>query len=156
VVHPATESSTNPNEENPLRMVDTIVGGDMSNPLKDDLDHILGCTSRLWDELRDSRLFITGGTGFFGTWMLESFAWANDKLGLNAKAVVLTRNPGRFRQKAPHLASHPHIEMLTGHVTTFFSSTTHFPPVVHPATESSTNPNEENPLRMVDTIVGGT
>ena len=62
------------------------------NPLAEDLEHILDLTKDLWEELRGKKLFITGGTGFFGCWILESFLWANDKLDLNASAVVLTRN----------------------------------------------------------------
>ena len=71
-----------------------------NNPLHEDLDHILVHTSDLWEELRNKKIFITGGTGFFGCWLLESLIWANDKLGINADAVVLTRDYNAFHKKA--------------------------------------------------------
>ena len=77
----------------------------MRNPLAHDLDHVLAQTSGLWEELRGARVFITGGTGFFGCWLLETFLWANDHLGLDASVVVLTRDGSAFARKAPHLAS---------------------------------------------------
>ena len=61
----------------------------MVNLLASDLDHVLEHTRHLWEELRGRRLFITGGTGFFGCWLLESFVWACDRLSLGAEAVVL-------------------------------------------------------------------
>ena len=79
------------------RSVEDVVGQvAMRNPLAHDLDHVLARTSGLWDDLRGARLFITGGTGFFGCWLLETFVWANDHLKLDASVVVLTRDQNAF------------------------------------------------------------
>lgn len=126
------------------------------NPLADDLDQILTHTENLWEELRGKRIFITGGTGFFGCWLLESFAWANDKLGLNATAMVLTRNLDAFQKKAPHLASHPAIKFHVGDVRNFKFPNGEFTHIIHAATSASAKLNDEDPLMMFDTIIEGT
>lgn len=131
-------------------------GAGRVNPLAEDLDHVLAHTESLWEDLRNQRLFITGGTGFFGCWLLESFAWANDHLNLNARVVVLTRNPEAFGTKAPHLASHPAIELYQGDIRSFAFPEGHFSSVIHAATESSTGLNDDDPLLMIDAIVEGT
>ena len=56
--------------------------------LADDLEHVLSRTQGAWEGLRGQSLFVTGGTGFFGRWLLESFAHANAALDLNARMVV--------------------------------------------------------------------
>jgi len=126
------------------------------NPLADDLDHVLAQTSGLWEELRGARVFITGGTGFFGCWLLETFLWANDHLGLDASAVVLTRDGRAFARKAPHLARHPAITLLDGDVRTFELADGALSHVIHAATDSSSTPADRDDLAMFDTIVGGT
>jgi dTDP-glucose 4,6-dehydratase len=129
---------------------------DMNNPLQQDLEHVLAHTEGLWEELRGNRIFVTGGTGFFGCWLLESFAWANHKLGLNAQAVVLSRNPQAFARKAPHLFSDKAIHFENGDVRDFKFPTGSFSHVIHAATEASATLNEGQPLLMLDTIVEGT
>ena len=108
----------------------------MASPLREDLDHILSHTERIWGEFRNQKIFITGGTGFFGCWLLESFAWANDKLGLNASALILSRNPERFQEKAPHLAAHPAIHFHAGDVRNFDFPDGHFSHVIHASNEA--------------------
>jgi len=125
------------------------------NPLAEDLDHILDHTRELWEEFRGQRIFITGGTGFFGCWLLESFAWINDKLNLDAEALVLTRNYEGFQKKAPHLAGHPSIKFLVGDIRTFKFPKAQFPYLIHGAVYNSIPGGKENPLAMVDEMLQG-
>ena len=126
------------------------------NRLAGDLDHVLEATRELWEDLRRERIFITGGTGFFGCWLLESFAWANARLGLNASALVLTRNVENFRIKAPALAADPAIKFHIGDVRSFEYPVGGFSHIIHAATDSSGDIYTVNPLGGFDTIVEGT
>ena len=107
------------------------------NPLSQDLDHILLNTEGLWQELRGQQLFITGGTGFVGCWLLESLLWANKKLDLNAQAIVLTRDPIAFRRRAPHLANARGIVLHHGDVQSFEFPSTPAAYVIHAAASRS-------------------
>jgi nucleoside-diphosphate-sugar epimerase len=124
--------------------------------LQADLDDILSRTSRLWDEVRDQHIFLTGGTGFFGTWLTESFLHVNRDLSLDAKLTVLTRDPGRFRKKCPHLATDPALTLLQGDVRTFAFPDGEFSHLIHAATESSGTQGTERSFDMLTTIVDGT
>jgi len=121
-----------------------------------DLSHILDHTRDLWEELRGERLFITGGTGFFGCWLLESFLFANDRLHLGATATVLSRDPDKFLRNLPHLANIPNLHFLEGDVRNFEFPEEQYGYTIHAATESSAHLNQNNPQSMFDTIVDGT
>jgi dTDP-glucose 4,6-dehydratase len=126
------------------------------NPLSADLDRILQRTRPLWDEARGRRIFVTGGTGFFGCWLLESFAWINDNLDLGSELLVLTRNVDAFRKKAPHLAGRADIQFHLGDVRDFQFPSGTFSHVIHAATETVEKPGQEDHAAMLETITGGT
>jgi dTDP-glucose 4,6-dehydratase len=85
----------------------------------EDLQHVLTHTAGLWRPLQGQRWFLTGGSGFVGSWLLETFLRANDALNLGASAIVLTRDPAAFRQRLPWLGTHQAIELVAGDVRTF-------------------------------------
>ena len=128
-----------------------------TNPLAGDLDHVLKHTEGLWEDIRGKRVFITGGTGFFGCWLLESFAWANDRLNLNASALVLTRKLDAFKKNAPHLAANPAIQFHSGDIRSFDFPEGSFSHIIHAAaTSARATFNNEDPLVKFDTIFQGT
>lgn len=128
--------------------------GSSARPLPErDLEHVLEHTHALWEELRGGRLFVTGGTGFFGRWMLESFLRANDQLRLGARAIVLTRDPRRFVEAAPHVAGHEAIMLHPGDVKSFEPPTQECTHVLHMATETALG---ESPAASFRTAVRGT
>ena len=126
------------------------------NPLSRDLDHVLEHTKALWKDLREKNVFVTGGTGFFGKWLLESFAWANDQLKLDAQMLVLSRNPDSFKTRYPHFAEASCIRFYQGDVRNFEFPQERFDFIIHAATDVSNQLDIENPLLTVDTIVEGT
>lgn len=128
--------------------------GSSARPLpQPDLDLVLEHTRGLWEELRGGRLFVTGGTGFFGRWMLESFLRVNDELGLGAEAIVLARDPRRFAVAAPHVAGHGAILLHPGDVRTFELPAREATHVLHMATETALS---SSATASFETAVAGT
>ena len=109
------------------------------------LDH----TSALWPSLAHRRLFLTGGTGFIGRWLVETFRHANREFNLNASLTILSRNPP---------ASHdPSIAWCTGDIRTFAFPPGDFSHIVHGATDVL--PAASDPRQRLDlwaSIVDGT
>jgi len=122
-----------------------------------DIDVILSQCGNIWEVLDGKNIFITGGTGFIGRWLLESIYKANKKLNIAINVTVLTRNIEVFNKKAPHLASCNNFRFILGDVVSFKEDLPEkFDYMIHAATEASANLNEKNPKKMFDTIVNGT
>lgn len=125
--------------------------------IEQDLADIRTRVGNLWESLRNETIFITGGTGLFGRWLLESLMHANRELKLNLSVTVLTRDERAFKAKAPHLALDPAIDFHRGDVRDFDFPQKHYSCIIHGATTSADETfRGEDPLRKFDTLVSGT
>ncbi len=125
--------------------------------LESDLREMFALTHGVWCDLGKQRVFLTGGTGFFGCWLLESFLYAEDQLKAGSTVTVLTRSPERFRQKHPRLATHPAVTLHAGDIRDFKFPEGPFDCVIHAATPSGVGlTGQISNLEMFDITVEGT
>lgn len=128
----------------------------MTYRLSNDLDAIFARLAPLWPRLAGARLFMTGGTGLIGRWMLEALSDADRRLALDIGVTVLTRDPARFAAKAPHLADSAAIRLVAGDVLSLTPDGERYTHVLHAATDASADLNRRDPRRMFDTVLNGT
>jgi dTDP-glucose 4,6-dehydratase len=121
-----------------------------------DLAHVLEHTRDVWNAARGARVFLTGGTGFFGVWLAESFAYANERMDLGAELVILTRDPNAAIVRVPRLGQLHGVSFHRGDVREFDSPRGRFTHVIHGAAESSQQGHAGDHRHMFDTIVDGT
>ncbi len=118
-----------------------------------DLDHVLSRTEGLWQAVRGGQVLLTGGTGFFGRWLAETFLHAHTALNLGARLTILSRAPHSFAARAPHLCNHPAVSLLQGDIRTFAFPSGHFAHIIHAATDAVVPPassDEDQYTAIVD------
>lgn len=124
---------------------------------REDLEHMAGGIARSAAALRGARLLITGGTGFFGIWLLEGLLYANDKLGLDLTLCVLSRDPDRFlASTGSHLKGRTGIVWIKGTVQSFDDSAGPFTHILHAASESNPDGAKDWAFRHLNSALHGT
>ena len=110
-----------------------------------------------WTALRGARLFITGGTGYFGRWLLPALIRADAVHGLGLTATVLSRDPARFLADAPEVAASPAVRFHPGDVRDFAFPDGDFTHAIHGAATSAaaTFHRREDALTKFDTTLQG-
>ncbi len=125
----------------------------MNSEFKKDLDFILMNISPSLIKLKQSSIFITGATGFFGKWLLATLQWANHQGNYQLKITALSRNPHAFVQAYPSLAQQ--ITFIQGDITDFAFPKQQYDYIIHAATEASAQLNDQAPAIMLNTIIAG-
>ncbi len=108
-----------------------------------------------WRSLAGQKIFLTGGTGFFGKALLRHRLYS--ECSAACEIVVLSRNPDQLLAAYPEFSGHSSITFLKGDIQQRDSLPRDltFTHVMHAATESTIGPSL-TPLQSYDQIVEGT
>lgn len=117
-----------------------------------DLELAAGVIGSSWDRLRGSRIFVTGGTGFVGQWLVETLGVANERFGLDAHVTVLTRDPARAVARSGRQEPPKHVHYHTGDVRDFSVPDGGFQWLVHAAADPMMAGSDD----QMATVVEGT
>jgi dTDP-glucose 4,6-dehydratase len=121
-----------------------------------DLDAIVRLGARDFEALRGARLFITGGTGFFGKWLLAGLGHAERELGLKMSLTLLSRSPRRFAAEWPEVKEQRGWNLFEGHVAELPALLERFDYVVHAAADAPAQPDAAAEAERARAIVAGT
>ncbi|PPQ36948.1 dTDP-glucose 4,6-dehydratase [Rhodoblastus acidophilus] len=120
-----------------------------------DLAQACGRIGSALKKLDGAALFITGGTGFFGRWLLALLAYARTADIAACEVTALSRAPRDFCAEHPDFAALPWLKFCEGDVSCFEFPKGRFTHVIHAATDTSAEA-DRNPRRLIGSIVDGT
>jgi dTDP-glucose 4,6-dehydratase len=121
-----------------------------------DLDQIIGQARPYLLTLRRQSIFLTGGTGFIGSWLVDALLHANEALDLGLSLYLISREPQRFLEAMPHHRNAEAVHIVKADVRFLEHDGRRYDIVIHAATDASAQLNELDPLRMAETVVDGT
>ena len=122
-----------------------------------DVDLLLSRCAVDAEIFRRKTVFITGGTGFFGVWILSALATIKKRLDGDMRIVALSRDPHKFLARHTQSDLALGVEFITGDVKDFLLGDVRPDYLIHMAT---TNAEEtfagEDQLKKLETLYLGT
>jgi dTDP-glucose 4,6-dehydratase len=122
----------------------------------DDLAAILRFGQGGWNELRGARIFLTGGTGFFGKWLIAALARADEELELEIKITVLSRRATDFLESHPEVVDHTALRFLEGDIVSLASGPERYDFIIHAATDTLGVVTPDQEKARFESIIEGT
>jgi nucleoside-diphosphate-sugar epimerase len=84
--------------------------------VRSDAEAVLAASAERLAPLRGQHVFISGGTGILGTWLLELITVLNEHHGFGLKVTVFSRNARTFGARWPHLGNQPWVKWQEGDI----------------------------------------
>lgn len=125
-----------------------------------DLPVIQSCLQRipatldLRDKLGGKHVLLTGGTGFFGSWLLALLDQLNQR-GAGMEVTAVSRDPGRFLAAQPYYRDRTWLHWVAADVRELYVLPGRPVDLVLHAAADTSDAAHARPLEIFDTIMGG-
>lgn len=130
---------------------------------REDLEHVTRLIAPDMAMWRGARILVTGATGFFGNWLLETFHHANQALGLGAQLVGVASLADDFTQRCPNLLGLEDVRLIKADIRQLVSEVMSQLPdwgqridaIIHAAIHVDNLTYDRQPLSTLETGVLG-
>ena len=119
--------------------------------IKEDFEKSCTNTSNI-DKLQNSNILITGGTGFIGKWLTEMLIYLNENFNFNITIYLLSRNI----PKDSNYSRISYIHYIKSDIRNIKELPTVLNYIVHAAGTPDSKEHVSNPIKTIETIIGGT
>ncbi len=124
--------------------------------IKADCQEVIAPTAPSLDKLKNQLVYITGGSGFVGTWLTEAVTFLNDNYNFNTSLILVSRNVDSFKENMPHLAARKDVSFVSADVKNIFEVPGDVSYVIHAAATPDNRKHASDPLGVMETITRGT
>ena len=132
----------------------------INNIIKEDLINISKSSYIDWNQLNNRTVFITGATGFIGSWLLRSLSFVAYGKQLNIRIIAYARDEEALKSLISECSEYTdgiiNIEYIIGDICKEITCKQDIDYVIHCASPTSSKYFIEKPLETINSIVLGT
>ena len=111
---------------------------------------------KIFDELNNSKILVTGATGLIGSEIVLSLLCANRLKNLNIKVIAMVRNEQKAKKIFSCVLNNPNFEIFVQNINTVVNYEKPVDYIIHTACATSSHEMITNPVETIMTIVNGT
>lgn len=129
----------------------------MHHEISEDVALAIQRSGANFSSLRGKSILVTGGTGFFGVWMLTALGQIIEALEGDLKVVVITRDSRNFLRRKPQFNQSECLRFLDGDIRSIDLKGRKFSHLIHMATTNAYETfSRERQINKIDLLYGGT